>query len=161
MKNTRSSSVVPRQTKPGLKPADFPLGSVESRAAARAIVQRFTEQEGPQPGDLFIDLTFLTPERAAEIHRLYRSLGESTGTPKQIPGLPRMWLRFPEFHPDSVPDNVPPLTVENAPEDLLWDVIRCHNETMRQVKQAGYPLPPELDPDLVWNGLSYVLKRTG
>jgi hypothetical protein len=55
-----------------------------------------------------------------------------------------IWFKFhfPEgFDPDSVPESTPPLTFENASDDLLRDVIRCHNEALRQAKQKR---PPEL-----------------
>jgi hypothetical protein len=145
-------------TAQGPKPGDFVLGSAESRATARAIVQRLTEKDGPQPGDIFIDLGFLAPKRVAEIYRVIRSFRESSGVLDRIPGNLKMWFKFPEgFSPDSIPDSTPPLTLDNAPDDLLEDLIRCFNEAFRKAKQSGQPLLPELDPDLVWNGLAYVL----
>jgi hypothetical protein len=160
LKNS-GGKVASTATSGGPKPADFPLGSVESRAAARAMVHRLAEKDGPQPGDISIDLTFLTLQRAAEIYRLHCSVGESREAPGRVPGHPKMWLKFPKgFNPDSVPDSTPPLTFENAPDDLLKDVIRYHNEAFRKAKDSGQALPPELDPDLAWNGMAYVPKQT-
>jgi hypothetical protein len=106
-------------TAQGPKPGDFVLGSAESRAAARATVHRLAEKDGPQPGDIFIDLTFLTPKRAEEIYRLHCSVGESREALGRISSTPKMWLKFPEgFNPDSPPDSTPPLTLDNVPEDL-------------------------------------------
>jgi hypothetical protein len=71
-----------------------------------------------------------------------------------------MWLKRPEgFDPNSLPESTPPLTFRDAPDDLLIDVMRCHNEAFRKAKQSGQTLPPEFDPDLVWNGTAYVPKK--
>ena len=146
----RDNSLKPRlddvdlpATARGPKPGDFPLGSVESRAAARAIVDQRAQSDGPQPGEVVVDLGFLATERAVEIYRLIRSIRELR-RPDRIPGQPMIWFKFtfPEgFDPDSVLENTPPLTFENASDDLLRDVIRCHNEALRQAEQKG---PPEL-----------------
>jgi hypothetical protein len=147
-------------TRQGPKPGDFTLGSAESRAAARAVVHRLAEKDGPEPGDIFIDLDFLGPKRAVEVYRLMCSDRESTGTLDRIPGKPTMWLKRPEgFDPNSLPENTPPLTLRNAPDDLLIDVMKCYDEAFRKAKQSGQTLPPEFDPDLVWNGTAYVPKK--
>jgi hypothetical protein len=147
-------------TAKGPKPGDFVLGSAESRAAARAAVHRLAEKDGPQPGDIFIDLGFLGPKRAAEICRLTCSERESKGTPDRIPGKPVVWIKRPEgFDPNSLPESTPPLTFRNAPDDLLIDAMECYNEGFRKAKQSGQTLPPELDPDLVWNGTAHVPKK--
>ena len=157
---TKQRDLDSRATPQGPKPGDFVLGSAESRAAARVVVHRLAEKDGPQPGDIFIDLGFLGPKRAVEIYRVMCSEGESTGTLDRKPGYPKMWLKFPEgFDPNSLPESTPPLTFRNAPDDLLIDVIRCYNEAFRKAKQSGQTLPPELDPDLVWNGTAYVPKK--
>jgi hypothetical protein len=161
---TKQADIDAPATQQGPKPGDFVLGSAESRAAARAIVQWLAEKDGPQPGDIFIDLGFLAPKRAAEVYRLIHSAKASKaskGTPDRIPGEPKMWLKFPEgFDPDSLPEGAPPLTWNNAPNDLLKDLIRCYNESFRKAKQNGQSLRPEFDPDLVWNGMAYVPKKT-
>ena len=149
----------------GPKPGDFVLGSAESRAAARARVRRLAEQDGPQPGDIFIDVDvgFLTRERAAEIYRVIHSPRESREAFNRTPGEPKTWFKFKfpaGFDPNSLPESTPPLTLDNAPEDLLTDLLRCYNEGLRKAKQSGQSLPPHLDPDLVWNGMVYVPKQT-
>jgi len=154
---TKQHDTDPPATAQGPKPGDFVLGSAESRAAARAAVCRIAEKDGPQPGDIFIDLGFLTPKRAAEVYRVACSASESGRALDRIPGTPKMWLKFPEgCDPDSPDDGAAALTMENAPDDLLRDVIRCHDRAFRKAKQNGQSLPPELDPDLVWNGIAYV-----
>jgi hypothetical protein len=149
-------------TRQGPKPADFPLGSIESRAAARAMVHRLAEKDGPQPGDITINLTFLTPERAREICRVLRALGEDgvnrgwDRIPPQ-PDSPRMWIKWPEgFDPDAAFESDPPLTMEEVTEDNLRDFLRFYHDAFRKAKDDGVPLPPRLDPDLVWNGMTYV-----
>jgi hypothetical protein len=157
---TKQSNTNSPATAQGPKPGDFGLGSAASRAAARSIVQRLAEKDGPQPGDIFIDLGFLAPKRAAEIYRLIRCDGESTGTLDRIPGKPTIWIKPLEgFDPNSFPESTPPLNFRNAPDDLLIDVMECYDEAFRKAKRSGQTLPPELDPDLVWNGTTYVPKK--
>lgn len=88
------------QTRP--RPADFSLGSVESRAAARALVQKL--YDGPRAGDLLVDLTWLPISRANEIYRTVseqRKTGD--GSPQYIPGLPRIFVTWPAgFDPNSI-----------------------------------------------------------
>ena len=92
-KNTQSGHVS-TATHPGPKPGDFPLASVESRAAARVRVQRLAEADGPQDGDIFIEIA--DPTTAAKIMRVLRNHrhGADVET-ERIPGARRMWLRFP------------------------------------------------------------------
>ena len=157
---TKQSNTNSPATAQGPKPGDFVLGSAESRAAARAAVHLLAEKDGPQPGDIFIDLGFLAPKRAAEIYCLIRSDGESTGTLDRIPGKPTIWIKPPGgFDPNSLPENTPSLTLRNAPDALLMDVMECYNEAFRKAKQSGQTLPPDLDPDLVWNGTAHVPKK--
>lgn len=90
----------------GPRPGDFALGSVESRAAARAILHQLTDR--PQPGDIFIDLSFLTPNRVREVLELVLSHRASEGMlgrqPERIQGQPMMWLKRPEgFGLNAVP----------------------------------------------------------
>jgi hypothetical protein len=154
---TKQTDTNSTATAQGPKPGDFVLGSAESRAAARAIVQRPAEKDGPQPGDLVIDLGFLTPERAAKVYRVTFSVEKSERTPTGILDDSEMWIKWPEgFNPASLPDSTPPLTLENIPDDLLEDAVECYQEGFRRAKQNGQRLPPELDPDLVWNGIAYV-----
>jgi hypothetical protein len=143
-------------------PADFPLGSAASRAAARAMLQQLAENDGPQPGDIWIDLTFLTLERATEICRVSRALREESVSrgwdriPPQ-PDSPRMWIKWPEgFDPDAAFESDPPLTMKQVTDDDLRDVLRFYHDAFRKAKDDGVPLPPSLDPDLEWNGMSYV-----
>lgn len=79
------------------RPPDFPLGSVRSRVAARAMVDRLAEQDGPQPGDVFVDMTFLGHARAIEVYRKVFGVCRSTETqqPRRIPGQPRIWITWP------------------------------------------------------------------
>lgn len=114
-------------TIPGLKPGDFALGSVESRAAARALIHGL---DRPQPGDIFLDLRFLGPKRAMEVWRAVLSTRNPGKTFDRIPGEPRMWVRLP-FDQDSV-KNLPPLNFEDVPEDVLKDI-----ESFRKAKDAG------------------------
>lgn len=132
-------------TVPGPKPGDFALGSVESRAAARAILHRLAENDGPQPEDIFIDLSFLTPQRVGEIWQLLRSLGPDSERGR-VPGEPKIWLKWPEgFNPKLVQESTPPLTFQNASEDLVTDVLRVSNDAFRKAKQEGKKLPTFLN----------------
>jgi hypothetical protein len=158
---TKQSNTNSPATAQGPKPGDFGLGSAASRAAARSIVQRLAEKDGPQPGDIIVDLGFLAPKRAAEVYRLIHSDDRELKEPlDRIPGKPVMWLKRPEgFDPNSLPESTPPLTFRNAPDDLLIDAMECYNEAFRKAKRNGQTLPPDLDPDLVWNGTTYVPKK--
>jgi hypothetical protein len=158
---TKQPHVESPATRHGLKPGDFALGSAESRAAARAIIHRLAEKDGPQPGDVSIDLGLLPPGQLAEFYRLILS-SETNETDNRIPGRPKMWFNFPEeFNPDSLPDRTP-LTMDMVTEELLNDILRCYRESFRRAKQGGVVLPPDLDPDLVWNGMTYVpAEKTG
>lgn len=152
-------------TKRGPRPGDFALGGLQSRAAARAIIHRLAEDHGPKPGDIFLNLRFLTIQRTAEIYRALRSFRNARGVSDEpsprIPGLPKMWLQFPKgFDPNSIPENTPPLTIQNAPDDLLKDVLECGKRAFRKAKHAGKKLPSEFDPDLTWNGMACVPKQT-
>ena len=152
-------------TKQGPRPGDFALGSAESRAAARATVHRLTEQGGPQPGDITINLTFLTLERAGEICRVLRALkedGRSRGWDKvpPQPDSPRMWINWPDgFDPDAAFESDSPLTTDEVTEDNLQDILRFYHDAFRKAKDDGVPLPPRLDPDFTWNGMEYVPKK--
>jgi hypothetical protein len=160
------AGVAPTATGRGPKPADFPLGSMESRAAARAIVHRLAEKDGPQPGDIWIDLTFLTQERATEICRTLRALRENGvnrgwDSIPQEPDSPRMWFKWPEgFDPDAAFESDPPLTMDEVTDDNLHDVLRFYHDAFRKAKDDGVPLPPRLDPDFTWNGMEYVPKKS-
>lgn len=79
----------------GPRPADFSLGSVESGAAARALLQKL--YDGPREDDLVIDLTWLPIPRANEIYRKVserRKIGEEL--PRYIPGIPRIFVTWPD-----------------------------------------------------------------
>ena len=137
-KNTQPDHVL-TATHLGPKPADFPLGSVESRAAARAMVQQLAK-EVPQEGDILLDLD-ASPGSVA----IHRALGEpQSNTPagggKRIPGVPLIWNRFPEgFDPDSVPESDPPATMDDIPLDVLLYIVRLENKppAERYVKISG------------------------
>jgi len=125
-------------------------------------MERLEEQDGPQPGDIVVDLTFLTPERAGEICRVLRALKDDSVSmgwdkiPPQ-PDSPRMWIRWPEgFDPDAAFKSDPPLTIEEVTDDSLRDILGFYQDAFRKAKDDGVPLPPRLDPDLVWNGMTYV-----
>ena len=55
----------PPATAVGPKPGDFPLGSRESRAAARALFEERIRPKGPP---IEVNLSFLSVERAQEIY---------------------------------------------------------------------------------------------
>lgn len=153
LKTKQASAGVPA-TDSGPKPGDFELGSVESRAAARAIVHRLSEKDGPQPGDIVCDFGFLTVERAAEIYRLLHS--EPGKTP--VPGTTTTWIQFPfpkGFDPLSVPDGAPSLTLQNAPDDLLLDILDGYNRGVRRAKENGQSLPAGMGSRsrLEWDGV--------
>jgi hypothetical protein len=76
----------------GPKPTDFPIGSVESRAAARAVVQQLARNDGPQPGDMSVDFSWVSLTRAEELWRLFTTRGPEL---PDCPG-PKMWITFPE-----------------------------------------------------------------
>jgi hypothetical protein len=96
-------------THPGPKPGDFPLASVESRAAARVRVQRLAEADRPQKGDVLIQLTAMGwPDRHRKILQILHGHGRLERKPERIPGLPLIWLALPEgFHPESLLEGAP------------------------------------------------------
>jgi hypothetical protein len=162
---TKQAQPPPTATRLGPSPADFSLGSVESRAAARAMLHQLAEKDGPQPGDIWIDLTFLTEERATDICRVLRALRENSARmgwdsiPPE-PDSPRMWIKWPEgFDPDAAFTSDPPLTMDEVTDDNLHDVLRFYHDAFRKAKDDGVPLPPRLDPDFTWNGMEYVPKK--
>ncbi len=163
---TKQAQPPPTATHVRPSPADFPLGSVESRAAARAMLHQLAEKDGPQPGDIWIDLTFLTQERATEICRVFRALKEDSvsrgwDSISPEPDSPRMWIKWPEgFDPDAASESDPPLTMDEVTEDNLHDVLRFYDDAFRKAKDDGVPLPPRLDPDFTWNGMEYVPKKS-
>ncbi len=123
------------------------------------MLQRLTDKDGPQPGDIWIDLTFLTQERATEICRVLRALAQDSRPPE--PDSPRMWLKWPEgFDPSPAFESDPPLTLDKVTDDNLRDVLRFYRDAYRKAKDDGVPLPPRLDPDLTWNGSEYVPKKS-
>jgi len=147
---SRNLEVASTATSGGPKPADFPLGSMESRAAARAMVHPLSEKDGPQPGDIQIDLTFLTQERAREICRVLRALRENSvssgwdSIPPE-PDSPRMWLKFPEgFDPDAAFESDPPLTMDEVTDDNLNDLLRFYRDAFRKTRDNGVPLPAQV-----------------
>jgi hypothetical protein len=83
-------------TNSALQPGDFPLGSVESRAAARVAVQRIQGQDSPQKGDVLLQLEATGwPDRHRKIMEiLYRR--RDGHMPKRNPGIPIFWLALPE-----------------------------------------------------------------
>jgi len=89
-------------TKAGPRPADFPIGSVASRAAARAIVNRLADMDGPQPGvDVLLQLEETGwPERHREIIRVLEGQGRFTSKPERLPGVPLLLCALPaDFNP--------------------------------------------------------------
>lgn len=94
-------------TVPGLKPGDFALGSVESRAAARAKVEALQKLEGPQPYDIHLDWSRRkkTPAEARGLAALYQASVNGKAD-KRIPSIPVFWITFPPWF-------VPP--AENTP----------------------------------------------
>jgi hypothetical protein len=48
------------------------------------------------------------------------------------------------------------MAIDEVTEDSLTDIIRFYNDAYRKAKDDGVPLPPRLDPDLVWNGTTHV-----
>ena len=88
------------------RPADFPLGSIESRAAARAIVQELTEaNDRPRDGDVVLDLSGASETRAHEIYTIIHEKRKASNCEQdpipRIPGIPKFWLKFPDgFNPD-------------------------------------------------------------
>jgi len=158
LKTNQQGQVQPA-TKRGPKPGDFALGSAESRAAARATVHQLTTKRGPQPGDIVVDLTFLGLERATEIWHLSNALKEDvracTGTYHDETSPPRIWLKFPEgFDAGALPENKK--TVRDFSDESLCDYLRVCKQGHREAKDAGHELPPDNDPDLVWDGTAYV-----
>jgi hypothetical protein len=126
---TRETLPTPPATPQGPKPADFPIGSIESRAAARAALAQFVP-DGPRPGDIVVNLTWLTIPRAKEIYRS-ASLGEKL--PEHVPDTPRIWINFPPgFKPESnlkaKPSTEPSRVVEYLSDDFLEAVISAKPE---------------------------------
>lgn len=161
----RKTEDVSNATSPGPKPWDFPLGTLESRAAARAMVDRMAarmaEPDVPRPGDILIDLDFLPPDRAAEVYRLLTT-EDSRETPELAPGEPRTWLKPPkDVDPNTHHGSQRPLAIENASDEVLLDVIECIDQAFRVAKQNGQVFPPHLDPDLTWSGTGYTLRSAG
>lgn len=109
---SREAEPASTATPKGPRPADFPLGSVESRAAARAIVDKLGKQDRPQPGDVLIQLEATGwPDRHQKIIGTLDGRGRLQSKPKRIPGIHYMWLALPE-------DLGPWLLLENAPTDI-------------------------------------------
>jgi hypothetical protein len=147
MKTKQSPSELPA-TAQGPKPGNYNLGSAESRAAARAIVYGLEKMDGPQPGDIRVDMTFLTLERATEIWRTLRAVREhSPGIPRE-PESRRIWIKWPVgFDPDAA-DREPPLAIEEVTDGNLTDVIRFHRDVFRRAKDNGHVLSPDVEDDL-------------
>jgi hypothetical protein len=79
------------------KPGEFSLGSMESRAAARAMVAKLAEQEKPREGfDVLVQLEETGwPDRHLKILHALDGRGRLTSRPKRIAGLPFVWLALP------------------------------------------------------------------
>ena len=81
---------------PGAKQGDFPLGSIKSRAAARAWIQELNRPIPPPWGTLI--LTSLTFEEARELYEKFSALhGE------HIIGTPWFPVRWPDGFKPSDP----------------------------------------------------------
>jgi hypothetical protein len=103
------------------------------------MLHKLAEKHGPQPGDIWSDLTFLTPERATQICRTLRALKEQGPKAPEFPDAsPRMWLKWPEgFDPDAAFESDPPLTIDQVTDDDLQDFLRFCGEARRKVEQDG------------------------
>lgn len=91
-------------TQIGPRPADFPLGSVESRAAVRAQIRKLAEQDAPRPG---FDVLFQLEEVGwPQRHRSLLEILDGRGVnarPKRVGGRPVIWLALPPgFRPESI-----------------------------------------------------------
>jgi hypothetical protein len=77
-------------------PADFALGSPESRAAARARVQQILDNNAPRKGDVLIQLEETGwPERHRKIVHVLAGRGRFEGEPERLPGIPLLWVALP------------------------------------------------------------------
>src|SRR6266568_6360021 len=90
LKNKQSDCDV-SATHTGLRPADFPLRSVESRAAARALIQRLSDQRDPRDGDVIVCIPSLDSPVASEIFRQATHLGTAPITDAES----RIWIKLP------------------------------------------------------------------
>lgn len=80
------------------RPGDFEVGSAESRAAARAVLQELAAKDGPQPGDVHLDWSDRphAPEERAGLETLYR-VSIAGKKDKRIPGIPVFWITLPSW----------------------------------------------------------------
>lgn len=103
----------------GPSPADFPVGSVESRAAARAMAMTLDSKNAPQEGDVFIDLD-ATPEDVS-LFRAFVAGYAPRESSKRIPGVPVFWFKFPDgFNPDSLVGEGGPAPFAEGFSDKLY-----------------------------------------
>lgn len=102
-----------------ISPANFPLGSVASRAAARAIVEKSVRDNGSQKGDVLIPLEATDwPDRHREIVQVLGGRGRLKSRPKRIAGIPLMWIALPEgCGPEMLME--PPAPTPSVPEGTL------------------------------------------
>jgi hypothetical protein len=111
-------------THQGPKPADFPVGSVESRAAARAMIHRPDGGCLPRPGDTIVEFD-ATPRSVA----LYRALCAPSPNMARVAAPadePTTWFAFPKgFDPDSLPESEPPMSLSDVPDEVLFSVIEA------------------------------------
>ena len=80
----------------GLRLADFPIGSVESRAAARALIQKLSDQSGPRHGDVIVSITSLDALVASEIYRLVTEPTEPTMETAEQLAYAKIWFKLPD-----------------------------------------------------------------
>ena len=116
------------------RPGDFQIGSVESRAAARARLQAF-EPDEPRPGDVVVDLTVSLVPRAKEIFKVAAETSPGEGAPSPQPEG-KIWFKFPE-------GTVPPKSAQPMSEmallDSLSDEFLCAVISAKpKGDQAGY-----------------------
>jgi hypothetical protein len=106
-----------------LSPADYPLGTLESRARARALVESFRLKNviKPEEGDVFIQLD-ATPKDVSFYRKT--AINPNHSSSKRVPGVPWFWFRFPEgFDPESVPEAEAPATMDHLSDEALRAII--------------------------------------
>jgi hypothetical protein len=87
-------------TDSALRPGDFALGSRESRAAARALLEQ--RKKPSRPPSCTIDLSFMSLERCQEIYAKVRSFQRGRGPNRG----PYMLIRFPPGFTPIDPANI-------------------------------------------------------
>jgi len=158
-------------THSGPKPGDFPLASVESRAAARARVQRLAEEDGPRKGDVLLQLTATDwPDRHKQILQVLQGRGRLQSRPERIGRIPLIWLALPEsfrfetlFGIETLPEIPPnnllalPISLTDLPyfKELLTaeEMARLCGHSDGESKHRR--VPPNVAPEVNKKGTGY------